>query len=1288
MAWAFTTVSATVQTAYTTSATAGVSTEALVTLTGNLSTTLFVGAQVVIAGTNAVFHVRSVSSATNSVVALYSVTGPGVTGVAVPSLAAGASLTFQNPLVQSSSDVGSYPSTTFALAGLAAFRSNVINAFIDNSGGYASTATAMIIDNGSGAAPVPTPAIRDCFVWNNRVHRITNYNAGTRTITFFPALNASIANDAALTIYSPGVIANQDAADTGADIYTVYCTCVRVTGTLTFNAWAEQLVLSPTCQTDDTGSVIGVVVAPFVNAGTLTLNGARGTGGNWGATSPNGSVCPTPIITLLPRGSNTSTYASLNNTSAGSLTVNNATIQSNGWLYLFETVSFTNAIFLGSSNQSVMSTGLGTFNGFTNMGFRWGLPTSVSADTTFTGIVLDAAGTIAAIQNNSVTVTVQDLIVRNGPSTQFQFRCTGPTTRSKNFYLNTTTSLFSIISTFTDTNSLQGGLYYTGKSLAHVIKTIAGANINAAKVYIADTLNNNQFNWFTSGTDVTNVFTKSQLTSIFDAAANKTYNWTTNSSGTATAQNVITGYFFNPNRRSINLAAFADGSFNETDTQITIDNGTGLFSAAPGINGSFLFNNTRHLITAVTTNAADYTLTISPGLTTSMANNERLLIQNLYHDLRNKTNIAAFVSNSGGYSAGATTVLIDDGAGARTAITPTVNSNFIHGGRLHNITAVGTDTADKWSLTIQPGLVADIANAAPVTIRNIAGQDFFDCYVFSYLHLPQQQELNLSGNGTLTQNWQLLDDSLITQTTKATVDAYTTITTAAQFYDRAKAWIYDNFAGQSAVLVTRSGTTLNAGSYNITLATSGAAFALAGSTITINAPTFTDTLTTTGTITLNNPSTTAINYASGIVPAAGTVALAVTGTYDLSGWTFTSGATISNTTSPNAAVIVWLNPNQLANVTGSGSNLTIVAKPQALAAPALADGTRSYGARVQSFSIASTAINTSTDAIALGNDSQGKAAAFATTAPWTQIRFSLQAGATLPATSGNVLVDGGFYYWSGDQLFTSLADIPATPVNFTSQGTGNFTIQAETELFNTVVSGGSGFSQSLIQPDGILIRFKATKWAEAGGNASATQFLDTRDSLITWSAFTGATVSSTLALESVHEQIVATSYVQSGKYGQLFPAKRGDQFGGKFGILLEGIGTLQINADDDNTTPAGVELLQDIFLWWCWVRSTEAGIRLASYDTLQATNFTTYQAGRVEVENTDASIPLVIAGGSISFAGESNGIAATSNAIYLNVDVQGVVAITGVAAADIRAAVGLAEANLDGQLGDITALVL
>jgi YVTN family beta-propeller protein len=389
----------------------------------------------------------------------------------------------------------------------------------------------------------------------------------------------------------------------------------------------------------------------------------------------------------------------------------------------------------------------------------------------------------------------------------------------------------------------------------------------------------------------------------------------------------------------------------------------------------------------------------------------------------------------------------------------------------------------------------------------------------------------------------------------------------------------------------------------------------------------------------------------------------------------------ANNVGPFTLTIPYSDPGLIYDPT----KITIVSQIR-FTAPNFADGSRAYAARVQSFTVASTAINTTTDVITLGNDSQGRPAAFATAAPWTQVRFSLNSGATLPTTTSNVLKDGGFYYWSDGKLFASIANIPSTPVDFTSQGSGDFTLTAETELFNVVVSGGSGLAQNLSLPNGALVRLKATYWVEASGTATSGSFLDTRDSLLVWSTTGGIAVGAAIGptvLEPIHEAIVASTQIQSNKYGVLTPANTGSGLS-QFIIALEGVGTLQINSNDAD----GVELIQNIFLWWCWVRSTEAGIRLASFDTLEALSFTSYQAGRVEVENTNSTTPLSIAGGSITFPGTSTGIAASSYAINLNADVFGTGATTGLTSPEIRQAVGLASANLDSQLGDITALVL
>jgi hypothetical protein len=104
---------------------------------------------------------------------------------------------------------------------------------------------------------------------------------------------------------------------------------------------------------------------------------------------------------------------------------------------------------------------------------------------------------------------------------------------------------------------------------------------------------------------------------------------------------------------------------------------------------------------------------------------------------------------------------------------------------------------------------------------------------------------------TLSPN--LVNDSSITETTKATVDAYTTLETPQKFYDYAKSYLVDNYSGETSTLVARSNAEIDAGSYNVTIDSAAAStFAFDGSTITIKASEFTGDMTTNGVITLAN----------------------------------------------------------------------------------------------------------------------------------------------------------------------------------------------------------------------------------------------------------------------------------------------------------------------------------------------------------------------------------------------------------------------------------------------------
>lgn len=102
------------------------------------------------------------------------------------------------------------------------------------------------------------------------------------------------------------------------------------------------------------------------------------------------------------------------------------------------------------------------------------------------------------------------------------------------------------------------------------------------------------------------------------------------------------------------------------------------------------------------------------------------------------------------------------------------------------------------------------------------------------------------------ENFYLTADENITETNKATVDAYTDLGDPLKLYDRAKAAWYDN---ESYPLLTRSGNSIDAGSYNVTLnATAAAVYAFnaATSTITIKASYFVGNITGSGTFTLLN----------------------------------------------------------------------------------------------------------------------------------------------------------------------------------------------------------------------------------------------------------------------------------------------------------------------------------------------------------------------------------------------------------------------------------------------------
>ena len=92
--------------------------------------------------------------------------------------------------------------------------------------------------------------------------------------------------------------------------------------------------------------------------------------------------------------------------------------------------------------------------------------------------------------------------------------------------------------------------------------------------------------------------------------------------------------------------------------------------------------------------------------------------------------------------------------------------------------------------------------------------DDFTFKFCSYDHSLSKSTQTLKGIGELEVNWVLFDDQLITDT-KVNADGYQEIDTPQKFYNRAKAYLVDNYAGETSTIVSREGNSIDAGSYDV-----------------------------------------------------------------------------------------------------------------------------------------------------------------------------------------------------------------------------------------------------------------------------------------------------------------------------------------------------------------------------------------------------------------------------------------------------------------------------------------
>lgn len=215
-----------------------------------------------------------------------------------------------------------------------------------------------------------------------------------------------------------------------------------------------------------------------------------------------------------------------------------------------------------------------------------------------------------------------------------------------------------------------------------------------------------------------------------------------------------------------------------------------------------------------------------------------------------------------------TTKSVGDNAGVNT-------TKYVFDSNDNEILSSGLDANGESSNVVQWGRVSlnTVVNGTvlPSTDINTNNNSVHDAgeyklplkvsYVSYNGNLAVQQGINFDvTNESYIQDFGLApnlpNDVLITEQDKAIVDGYTELDTPQKFYDRAKAFLVDNYAGEIATIVNRSGNTIDAGSYDININPNATnAFIFDGTTITIKANLFTGSIITTGTVTLQNGAT-------------------------------------------------------------------------------------------------------------------------------------------------------------------------------------------------------------------------------------------------------------------------------------------------------------------------------------------------------------------------------------------------------------------------------------------------
>jgi hypothetical protein len=199
---------------------------------------------------------------------------------------------------------------------------------------------------------------------------------------------------------------------------------------------------------------------------------------------------------------------------------------------------------------------------------------------------------------------------------------------------------------------------------------------------------------------------------------------------------------------------------------------------------------------------------------------------------------------------------VDDGnrfspIGTTTAISSLMTNYGTVGSNIYSGTTDGNGEADSvvlMSTWVPTGSTtsnhSDYSNGGSLS-------DSFDVFACHYNYLLGSQSSVLRNNGGTDVRYYLPIDALVTETTKAITDAYTTLNDALEVYDRAKSELYDNYAGESSLTVGRSGYQIELAEKTLVVDDGAVSpYDLTGSEITVKSSAFTGGATaTTGGVT-------------------------------------------------------------------------------------------------------------------------------------------------------------------------------------------------------------------------------------------------------------------------------------------------------------------------------------------------------------------------------------------------------------------------------------------------------